>query len=191
MTRRLAREEGILVGNSAGSAIAGLVQLGDQLTEDDVVVVLFHDHASRYIGKIFNDEWMRERGFLDDELRVQDIIDKKNSKEFLTVDAKQKVREVLDMMKSKEISQMPVLQDGEIVGSIIETNVLQYVLQDPYNNAEKSISEVMGEPFPTVKTDLPSSKLIRMITKQTPAVLARDKAGALHIITEYDILQCL
>jgi cystathionine beta-synthase len=66
MTRMLAQQEGILVGNSAGSAMAGLIQLKDQLKPEDVVVVLFHDHASRYIGKIFNDEWMRERGFLDD-----------------------------------------------------------------------------------------------------------------------------
>ena len=65
MTRRIAREEGIFAGNSAGSAMAGLLQLKDHFTEDDVVVVIFHDHGSRYLGKMFNDEWMREKGFLE------------------------------------------------------------------------------------------------------------------------------
>jgi cystathionine beta-synthase len=191
MTRKIAREEGILVGNSAGSALAGLIQLKDEFKPDDVVVVLFHDHASRYVGKIFNDEWMRERGFLDEELNVQAIIDKKNNKEFVTATAEQTVKEVLDLMKSKDISQLPVMDNGEIVGSIIETNILQFILEDPFRNGDKLISNVMSAPFAIVETTLKSSNLIKMITKQTPAVFARDKAGSLHIITEYDILQCL
>ena len=65
MTRRIAREEGIFAGNSAGSAMAGLLQLSDHFTDDDVVVVIFHDHGSRYLGKMFNDDWMREKGFLE------------------------------------------------------------------------------------------------------------------------------
>ena len=65
MTRRIAREEGIFAGNSAGSAMAGLLQLKEHFTQDDVVVVIFHDHGSRYLGKMFNDDWMREKGFLE------------------------------------------------------------------------------------------------------------------------------
>ncbi len=63
--RRLAREEGLLLGYSAGSALAGLIQLKDRLSKEDVVVIIFHDHGSRYVGKIFNDDWMREKGFID------------------------------------------------------------------------------------------------------------------------------
>ena len=65
MTRRIVREEGIWVGNSAGSAIAGLLQLKDQLTENDLVVVIFHDHGSRYLGKMFNDDWMKKMGYIE------------------------------------------------------------------------------------------------------------------------------
>lgn len=190
-TRLLAKEEGILVGNSAGSALGGILQLKDHFKPEDVVVVLFHDHASRYMGKIFNDEWMRERGFLDTELRVKDIIAKKNSKEFVSIESSASVRAALELMKSGDISQMPVMENGEIVGAITERNVLQFILENPFHNGEKTVSEVMGEAFPTVSTELTSSKLIRIINKQTPAVLAKDKAGSLHIVTEYDILQCL
>jgi len=74
VARRLAREEGLLLGYSCGSAMAGLHQMKDKLTKDDIVVIIFHDHGSRYVGKVYNDEWMRQRGFLDDELQVKDII---------------------------------------------------------------------------------------------------------------------
>ena len=70
MTRRIAREEGIFAGNSAGSAVAGLLQLGEHLRKEDVVVVIFHDHGTRYLGKMFNDDWMRERGFLASPVRT-------------------------------------------------------------------------------------------------------------------------
>lgn len=82
LARRLAREEGILLGYSSGSAMAGLLQLKDKLKKDDVVVIIFHDHGSRYIGKIYNDEWMRQRGFLQTELLVSDLIKQKLIKAF-------------------------------------------------------------------------------------------------------------
>jgi cystathionine beta-synthase len=85
MARRLAREEGILLGYSAGSALAGLHQLKDKLTKDDVVVVVIHDHGSRYVGKIYNDDWMRERGFLEEELSVRDLLRKKGKQDFIAI----------------------------------------------------------------------------------------------------------
>ncbi len=191
MTRRLAREEGLLLGYSCGSAVAGLVQLKDRLTKDDVVVVIFHDHGSRYVGKIFNDDWMRERGFLDDEITVKNIIDTKGDKSFLSVQGDQKVREVLNVMKENDISQMPVMNNGDIVGSVTESNILSFILENPMNNTEKSVSEIMGQPFPEVDIDLPCKKLSHYISKSIPAVVAKDKAGTKHIITKYDIIRVL
>jgi cystathionine beta-synthase len=188
-TRELAKQEGILVGNSAGSAIAGVLQLKDRLKPTDVVVVLFHDHASRYMGKIFNDEWMRERGFLDAELRVRDVIAQKRDKDFYAIDQSETVRSAFNTMKKHDISQMPV-KDGEaIVGAITETAVLNYLLENPMNNTEKTVAEIMSEPFPIVEEDLLCKQLNHVITRKTPAVLARDKAGILHIITQYDVIQ--
>jgi cystathionine beta-synthase len=189
MTRMLAQQEGILVGNSAGSAMAGLLQLKDKLKPTDVVVVLFHDHASRYVGKIFNDEWMRERGFLDDELRVRNVIDQKQDKAFYSIEKNETIRSAFNIMKTQDISQMPVTHDGEIVGSITETAVLNYLLENPMDNSEKQIEEIMGEAFPIVQEDLLCKQLNRYINKNTPAVLAKDKAGILHVITQYDVIQ--
>ena len=151
MARRLAKEEGIFVGYSAGSAIAGLNQMKDQLTKDDLVVVAFHDHGSRYVGKIFNDDWMRERQFLDDEeLLVKDIIDRKKSKNFVTVDKDATLGEASKIMREMNISQIPVTNGGErVIGSITESSILKTLLENPYNKAN-AVGSVMGDSFPMV-----------------------------------------
>ena len=191
MARKIAREEGILLGYSAGSALAAVIQLKDRLTKDDVVVVIFHDHGSRYVGKIFNDEWMRERGFLDVELTVKDVVAKKKDKEFLSVQETATVKETFDIMKANDISQMPVMNNGEIVGSISESTVLSYLLENPINHTAKEIKTIMGAAFPIVDVDLPCKQLSRYISKKIPAVIAKDKSGTLHIITQYDIIQAV
>ena len=191
MARRLAREEGILLGYSAGSAFAGLLQLKDRLTKDDVVVVVIHDHGSRYVGKIFNDDWMRERGFLDEELKVKDIISKKTVKQFLSVQESDKIKEVFTMMKDRDISQMPVMRGEEMVGSITESAILAFLLENPSGNAEKEIGEIMGDAFPIVSEELSCKQMVRYINKTIPAVIAKDKAGMLHIVTQYDIIQAV
>ncbi|MEM1119353.1 MAG: pyridoxal-phosphate dependent enzyme [Bacteroidota bacterium] len=189
MCRRLAREEGILLGYSAGSAFAGLLQIKDQLTEDDVVVVVIHDHGSRYVGKIYNDDWMRERGFLEDDLTVKDMIAAKNGEKFISVKVTDTVRSVFKLMKAKDISQLPVVKDEQIIGSITESAVLTYMLQNPLNNTEEQIKNIMGDPFPLVEEALPVKHLTRYISKEIPAVVAKDKAGSMHILTQYDIIQ--
>ncbi|WP_373549309.1 pyridoxal-phosphate dependent enzyme [Haliscomenobacter sp.] len=189
MARRLAREEGIMLGYSAGSAIAGLLQLKDQLTADDIVVVVIHDHGSRYVGKIYNDDWMRERGFLDTELRVKDIITRKQEKSFYTVRQNDTVRFAFDLMKSHDISQLPVVDGEAIVGSLSESAVLNFLLENPLRNGDRPVADIMAEPLPVVDEYLPFSQLRNYISKQIPAVLARDKAGIYHIITQYDMIQ--
>lgn len=191
MTRRLAREEGILLGYSAGSAFAGLNQMKDQLTKDDLVVVVIHDHGSRYIGKIFNDDWMRDRGFLDDELKVRDLIAKKENKEFLSVKASSTVKEAFTMMKDHDISQMPVMKEGEIVGSITESAVLTYLLENPMSNTDKLVETIMDPAFPVVQEDLPCRQLSKYISKKIPAVVAKDRSGGWHVLTQYDIIQAV
>lgn len=189
MARRLAREEGIMLGYSAGSALAGLLQLKDQLTADDIVVVVIHDHGSRYVGKIYNDDWMRERGFLDTELRVKDIITRKQEKSFYTVRQSDTVRFAFDLMKSHDISQLPVVDQESIVGSLSESAVLNFLLENPLRNGDRPVADIMAEPLPVVDEYLPFSQLRNYISKQIPAVLARDKAGIYHIITQYDMIQ--
>lgn len=189
--RKIAKEEGILLGYSAGSALAGLRQLKDQLTKDDVVVIIFHDHGSRYVGKIYNDDWMRERGFLDEELKVKDLIAKKGNKEFLSVQMSDTVKNAFDIMRQKDISQMPVMDNGHIVGSITETVVLKYLLENPLVNSDKPIESIMGKPFPEVDEELPFRQLGKYLNKDIHAVIAKDRAGSLHVLTQYDVIQAV
>ncbi len=191
MARRLAREEGLLLGYSAGSAVAGLLQLKDELKPDDLVVVVIHDHGSRYIGKIYNDDWMRDRGFLDTELRVRDLINNKKEASFTGISRDDTVRAALRAMKEHEFSQMPVLNGEEVVGSISETDVLNFLLRNPLDHAERPLREIMRKPFPEVSTDLTLSELGRHITKENPAVVATDRSGRKHLIAQYDILQAI
>ncbi len=189
--RRLAREEGLLLGYSAGSAMGALWQLRGQLKKDDVVVIIFHDHGSRYVGKIYNDDWMRERGFLEDELKISDLIARKKDRRFIAVQMGETVRNAFNLMKSHDISQLPV-QDGEkTVGSITETQVLHFLLENPMQNSEKTVGDIMGKAFPVVNDDLPISQLNRYISKSIPAVIATDRSGASHIVTQYDVIQSL
>jgi cystathionine beta-synthase len=191
MARRLAREEGILLGYSAGSAMQGLLQLSANFTADDVVVLIFHDHGSRYIGKIFNDDWMRERGFLEDEIKVKDVISRKNNKVFYHVTPETTVKAAFEMMKKLDISQMPVMAEADMVGSISENSVLTYLLENPMKHAEHHIADIMDAPFPIVNEELPIKQLNRYISKRIPAVIARDKAGSMHVLTKYDIIQAV
>jgi len=191
MARRLAREEGILLGYSAGSAVAGLHQLKDKLTPDDVVVVVIHDHGSRYVGKIYNDDWMRERGFLDTELRVRDLIARKQKRGFISVDKNESIQQAFTLMKDHDISQLPVMEDGQFVGSLTESDVLSYMLEKMSENGQATVADIMGAPLPMVEDDLAATQLRKYINRQMPAVIATDKAGEHHIITQYDLIQLM
>jgi cystathionine beta-synthase len=189
--RRLAREEGILLGYSCGSALAGFHQLSKNFSKEDVVVIIFHDHGSRYIGKIYNDDWMRERGFLDVELKVKDVLSKKQSKQFISVNHNQKLKEVLKMMKDNDISQLPVLKEGQLTGSVTESKILEHILNNPLQNSESIVEEIMDAAFPLVTLDMPVKELNRYISKTNPAVIVKDSMEAMHIVTQYDIIQAL
>lgn len=191
MARRLAREEGMLLGYSAGSAMAGLLQIKDRLTPEDVVVVIFHDHGSRYVAKIYNDDWMRDRGFISQDLKLADLIRKKNNPNLISAQAESKLRDVFDLMKDNDISQMVVNSNGEIVGSVTESDILSSLLANSENIDNVSVKDVMNEPFPIVDESLSVKELSKYISKKIPAVLVEDATGQKHILTQYDIIQHL
>lgn len=189
MARRLAREEALFQGYSTGAALQGLHQLKDKLKADDIVVVIMHDHGTRYIGKIYNDDWMREKGFLEYEMKVKDLVTKKTNEKFISVDVHQNLKEILKVMKEADISQLPVLKNGLMVGSVIESKVLNHILSNP--SRDVYVAEIMDEPFTEVSMDLPIKELNRYISKNMTAVTALDTSGKRHIITQYDIIQAL
>ncbi|MEW5675023.1 pyridoxal-phosphate dependent enzyme [Flavobacterium enshiense] len=190
-TRKLALEEGIFVGNSSGAAIKGLLQLKDNFGPDDVVVVLFHDSGSRYVGKMFNDDWMRERGYLDDEItKAEDLIQDHIDKPLVVVRTEELVSHAIDRMRKHKISQIPVIDVNGFVGSVDETDLFQSYVADK-NVSEKPIREVMGAPFPIVKLGTPVDEVSKLINKDNQAVLVDLGNGKHHIITKHDVINSI
>ena len=190
-TQLLAKKEGMFLGNSAGSAIKGLLQLKEHFTKDDVVVVLFHDHGSRYVGKMFNDDWMRERGFLEDDITTAaDLIKDHADKPMLTVRTEELVSHAIERMREFKISQIPVKDISGFVGSVDESTLLHYFMQDK-NIAKKPIKDVMGDAYPIVSENASIDKVSKLITKDNQAVLVDLGNGKHHIITKYDIINAI
>lgn len=191
MTRDLARKEGIFAGNSAGAAVAGLLQLGGNLTDDDVVVVIFHDHGSRYMGKMYNEDWLRERGFLKDEkLTAKAILRKRGHQEIVTADVTQTVLETFNIMKSLNISQIPLTQQSMVIGKVTESDILSALLENPTLKSS-AVEEIATKPFPFVDLNTSIDKISGLINKDTQAVLVEDDYGKINIITQYDIINAI
>lgn len=190
-TRRLALEEGLFVGMSSGSAIKGLLQLKDEFGPDDVVVVLFHDSGSRYVGKIFNDDWMRDRGYLEEEVKTAiDLIQEHVDKPLLTVRTEELAAHAIDRMRRFKISQIPVMDITGFVGSLDESDLFQAFLEDR-NVADKPVREIMGKPYPIVKASASIEEVSKLITKDNQAVLVELENGKYHIITKHDIINSI
>lgn len=187
-TRKIALEEGIFVGNSAGAAVKGLLQLKEHFNPDDVVVVLFHDSGSRYVGKMFNDDWMRERGFLDEDItKAEDVIKDHINKPLIVVRTEELVSHAIERMRKYKISQIPVIDVTGFVGSVDESDLFQSYVADK-NVADKPIKDVMGKPFPIVKLGTPIEELSKLFTRENDAVLVDLENGSHHIITKSDII---
>jgi cystathionine beta-synthase len=192
MTRRIAREEGIFAGNSAGSAMAGLLQLRDRFTAADVVVVIFHDHGTRYLGKMFNDEWMREKGYFDKSgLTARDLVASAMAGELRSIAVSATVEQAARLMAEHDFSQVSVTKDGRVVGSLNETRLYQELVRDPGVKAQ-AVEAIMQPAFPFVDISTPVEALSTMITPDNPAVLVRDfKSDKTFIITRSDVIRVI
>lgn len=192
MTRRIAREEGIFAGNSAGAAMAGLLQLRGRLRTGDYVVVIFHDHGSRYLGKMYNDDWMRERGFLEKSgMAARDLVAAGLSGELYSIEAGEPVEHALRVMSEHDFSQISITQDSRLVGSLNETQLYNLLLEKPEAKSQR-LEAVMQPAFPFVDISTPVEMLAGMITAENPAVLVRDfKTDKTFIITRSDVIRVL
>lgn len=189
MARKLAKEEGLFCGYSAGSCLQGLMQLKAKLKKDDVVVCIFHDHGSRYVAKIYNDQWMIERGFLDVKT-FKDIVSSRVVKKLVTIQPHETVAHAVELMKKYGIEHIPVVKDGGPIGAVSEGGLFQKLFNDgDIKNA--AIETVMERPYPLVAFDTPVERLGSLINKENGAVLAKDEKGDYHIVTKYDVIQSL
>ncbi|MCT4582668.1 MAG: pyridoxal-phosphate dependent enzyme [Flavobacteriales bacterium] len=189
--RKLAKEEGIFVGNSAGSAIKGILQLKDELKEDDVVVVLFHDHGSRYVGKMFNDDWMRERGFLEEEKSCAvDLIKDHQGQHLVTVTPDTPVSQAIILMKQYGISQIPVVNEKEFVGSLTDNHLFAQLLDNP-ELKELPVKNIMETPFPVVEEKACLEDLSLLFKQDAAAIIVKYDTDKHHIITKQDLINAI
>ncbi len=192
MTRRIAREEGIFGGNSAGSAMAGLLQLKEHFKDGDVIVVIFHDHGSRYLGKMFNDDWMRQKGFIEKHgLTARDLVAMRLSGELCSLESEEPVEHAVRLMIEHDFSQISITRDNRLVGSLNETQLYNALVRDTGVKAHP-VETIMQPAFPFVDVSTPVDLLSTMITPQNPAVLVRDfKTDKTFIITRSDLIRVL
>lgn len=189
MARRIAKEEGLFCGYSAGSCLQGMLQLKSQLKKGDVVVLIFHDHGSRYVGKIYNDQWMLERGFLEMKT-FKDLINGRGTQRLITLAPDETVAHAIDLMKKYDIENIPVMQDGNNIGAISAGGLFNKILNNAEIKTEK-VESVIEKAYPEVAFDTPVERLSAFITKENGAVLSKDETGTFHVVTKYDIIQSL
>jgi cystathionine beta-synthase len=189
MARKIAKEEGLFCGYSAGSCLQGLLQLKDKLKKDDVVVCIFHDHGSRYVAKVYNDQWMMERGFLDVKT-FKDIVSARVHKNIISVTKENTVSEAVELMKKYDIEHIPVMENDKVTGSVSENGLFQKVFSNPELKQAK-VADVIEHAYPIVEFETPVERLGSLITKENGAVLAKDEKGDYQIVTKYDVIQAL
>ncbi|WP_224483406.1 pyridoxal-phosphate dependent enzyme [Robertkochia aurantiaca] len=190
-TRKLAKEEGIFVGNSAGSAIKGVLQLKEHFKPGQTVVVLFHDSGTRYVGKMFNDDWMRDRGFLEEEeMKTAADLVEKHDLELITARTEELVSHAIERMKKYNISQIPVLDSKGFAGSLDESVLFKAYIENK-DVADLPIREIMSPPFPVVSRTTSVDEVARMINRENKAVLIDLGEHNYRIITKHDIISSI
>ncbi|MBD2754547.1 cystathionine beta-synthase [Spirosoma validum] len=200
MARRLAREEGLFVGWSCGTAVHGALEWAkDHLTDDDVLVILLPDHGTRYLAKIYNDTWMKDHGFLEDRAfkTARDIIQHKNGgatgrqSQLTTIGAGVSISQAIHVLNRYGISQIPVTDEtGTIVGSLTDSTILNRLIEDP-TVKDHAVSDVMDKPFKFVGLDNTIDALSSLIDRDNKALLVRDEKEQVHIITQADLLAAM
>ncbi|WP_456426874.1 pyridoxal-phosphate dependent enzyme [Rhodocaloribacter sp.] len=198
MTRRLAREEGLFVGQSCGMAVAGMLQWlhahRDELTPEDVVVVVLPDSGFRYLSKTYNDTWMRNHGFLEStpDFTVREILGtRRKASSMISVSPDDSLAVTIRRMTEHGISQLPVMEGDEIVGSITEAGILHRLIEDPQAR-EEPVRLIMGEPFPIVSPSAPLTLLTSYLEEGAGAVLVHPGGNeAYEILTKSDLISVL
>ena len=194
MTRRLAKEEGLFVGWSCGSASFGALEYAkNNLKEGDLMVVILPDHGTRYLNKIYNDNWMKDHGFLESRkfATANDIVSAKNGKsKLVTIDAATTVGEAIKVLNQVSISQIPVKDGDHFVGSLSDHSILSKLIEEP-GLKDKPVRDVMEPAFKFVGMDNTIDVLSSLINRENKALLVRDAMNQVHIITQSDLLMAV
>jgi cystathionine beta-synthase len=194
MARRIAREEGLLVGGSSGTAVAAAVRVALGLSADDVLVVVMPDSGRGYMSKIFNDEWMIANGFLEDQRAKTTVGDVLRSKRplppMISIGEDDVVKHALDLLRTHEISQLPVMRGDAVVGSVNDVSVMQAVF-DHADLIHKPVKEVMGRPFPTLDVGAEVDYAYKLLTLANSAIVVSEHDKPIGIIARQDVISFL
>jgi cystathionine beta-synthase len=192
--RRLSREEGLFVGWSSGSAIHGALEYArENLREDDLMVILLPDHGTRYLAKVYNDQWMKDHGFLETRSfgSAREILSARNGQNSLfTVPQTSRVGDAIRVMNREGIDQIPVTDNDNFVGSVSASSLLEKIIQDPHLQ-DKQVGDIMDKPMQFVAPDSTLDVLSSLLNKDNKAVLVRDAQEKVHIITQHDVLKAM
>src|SRR3989440_1115730 len=195
--RRITREEGILVGGSAGTAMKAAMDVARDLDESKLMVVILPDTGRNNMGKIYNDEWMRQNGFLErfPLQRVDEVVQSPHREipELITVSSKETVGRAIDLLQEYGISQMPVTEDGsapqkKLVGSIQDRTLLDRVYRDP-GLIETTVGAAMDGPFPTITAGAHVDEAFNALLGGAIALVVIDQDRPVGIITRLDLLE--
>jgi cystathionine beta-synthase len=194
MTRRLAREEGILSGGSTGLNVALALDIARELDDPQALIVtILCDTGERYLSKVFNDEWMQENQMLEaPRTTVEQLLERRpaNAPPLVSVTPAAAVRQALNLMSTWGVSQIPVVEDGRSVGGLVEGTLMTRALAQP-SLLDRPVREVMESPFPEVEANFPTDRLGAMLTRESPAALVRKDGKLIGIVSRYDVLQQL
>ena len=191
MARRLTREEGIFIGGSAGTAMAGALKYADRMNDNDVMVILLPDTGERYLSKVYNDDWMRENGFLmPDRVTVRYILQSKAKTlpQLIAIDPQTTVRKALDLFKEHDVSQLPVIEKGKGIGTVIDNALMSAVLEDS-KKLDAKVTELMDPAYPVLGASSPIEHAIDFLKKKDSAVLIEEDHKIVGIITRYDVIE--
>jgi cystathionine beta-synthase len=192
--RRLAKEEGLFLGWSSGSAVHGALEYArEHLKKNDLMVILMPDHGTRYLNKVYNDMWMKDHGFLEERTygTAREIISRRNGKDSLyTVSKSSTIGETIRIMNTEGVDQVPVMENNEFVGSVATSSLIEKIINDP-TLKDKTVGEIMDKPMQMVALDSTLDVLSSLLNKDNKALLVRDDADKAHIITQHDILKAM
>ena len=191
MTRDLVRHEGLYVGGSSGAAVAGALKYARQTQKKENIVVLLPDGAAKYLSKIFNDDWMRENGFLDDEPGLGTVADllRSKSSEVIVAKSTDRVRDVIARMKAHGISQLPVLDEGKLLGAVAEVDLLRYLVSGEHS-LDSSIGPLVESDYATVS---PHTKieLVQGLLNEARMAIVISEDQVTGVITKIDLIDYL
>jgi cystathionine beta-synthase len=191
MARRLAREEGIFAGGSTGVNLVAALAVARQLPPEAVVLTLVCDTGERYLSKQWNDDWMRDNQFLEETstLTARGILQQRGreTEALVSVPSDATVREAIELMRQRDLSQLPVRRDGAIVGCINENQAIDLLFRRK-DLAKLRVADVMGPPLPVLPADTPAEEIASMLARGVKAVLVAKENNELVVLTKFDLI---